>query len=841
MFNVNSKKSIALLSKRLIKYNKTRNIISVIAIMLTTILFTSVFSITISINESIQNSTMRMVGTKAHGGFKFMTLSQYEKLKADTKIKDISYNIIVGFGENPEFKKTYVEIRFSEEKAAKWCFNMPTTGTLPKSKMDIATTTDVLDALGLPHEIGIQVPIEFTSNGIKHKDVFTLCGFWERDIASYANEAFVSREYCDEVAPIKKGESIIDETDFSGSINPLIWFKSSWNIEKQMEELKNRCGFDNEVNDGINWAYTSSEVDLNTIFLLLCAIFLIMFSGYLIIYNIFYISVSKDIRFYGLLKTIGTTNRQLKKIVRRQGFLLCLIGIPMGLFIGYILSFVLVPAVLEVSDIAENDYCLSINPIIFIGGGLFAFLTVLISCIKPCSFVCKISPVESVKYIENNKIKYKRSNKAKKNTIFYMAFQNVKRTPKKALSVILSLSLSIILLNTTITFVNGFDMDKYIQNTIISDFYITDASLINISSSVLVYDGINENDKKTISELDGITEIGNVYMKEFQHKLNDVGFNNAKAIYEKYKSQFPSVYLEEQKRRLDDEHIIDSHLYGIDEFVISKMEIKEGNFDLEKFKTGNYIIVTDYIFGDEKYYSIGDKVTIDYGNGNKKEYEVMAIGDIPFVLGPQHIHYFDVYFSMYSDEFIKQTGTKGSMKIAFNVEESKYETIEKWVENYCENINKELDYKSRTSCENEFKGMKNMFLIVGGILSFILALIGVLNFINSSITSVQTRRRELAMFQAIGMTGKQLKGMLISEGLCYTGLSFIFVLTIGNILTYLLVNSFSNQMWYFTYSLNILPILASIPVLLFFSIVIPTMCYNNMQKISVVDRLKIME
>ena len=76
MFNVNSKKSIALLSKRLIKYNKTRNIISVIAIMLTTILFTSVFSITISINESIQNSTMRMVGTKAHGGFKIMTHSQ---------------------------------------------------------------------------------------------------------------------------------------------------------------------------------------------------------------------------------------------------------------------------------------------------------------------------------------------------------------------------------------------------------------------------------------------------------------------------------------------------------------------------------------------------------------------------------------------------------------------------------------------------------------------------------------------------------------------------------------------------------------------------------------------
>ena len=51
-----------------------------------------------------------------------------------------------------------------------------------------------------------------------------------------------------------------------------------------------------------------------------------------------------------------------------------------------------------------------------------------------------------------------------------MAFDNIKRTPKKAVSVILSVSLSVILLNVTVTVSRGFDMDKYIKNMIVSDF-----------------------------------------------------------------------------------------------------------------------------------------------------------------------------------------------------------------------------------------------------------------------------------------------------------------------------------------------------------------------------------
>lgn len=125
MLNVNSRKCISRLSGRTIKKDKTRNNIAILAIILTAVMFTTLLTIGASIIDSLQLSTMRQVGTKAHGGFKFLTQEQYDIVKADPKIKDISYNVIIGFGENPEFSKKSVEIRYTEEKAAEWGFSMP--------------------------------------------------------------------------------------------------------------------------------------------------------------------------------------------------------------------------------------------------------------------------------------------------------------------------------------------------------------------------------------------------------------------------------------------------------------------------------------------------------------------------------------------------------------------------------------------------------------------------------------------------------------------------------------------------------------------------------------------
>ena len=132
-----------------------------------------------------------------------------------------------------------------------------------------------------------------------------------------------------------------------------------------------------------------------------------------------------------------------------------------------------------------------------------------------------------------------------------------------------------------------------------------------------------------------------------------------------------------------------------------------------------------------------------------------------------------------------------------------------------------------------------MYLIVGGILSFILGLIGLLNFINSMITSISARQHEFAVLRSIGMTGSQLKNMLICEGGLYAAIALVFTLTSGNFICYGIIAAISNQMWFFTYRFTAAPLIYSAAALAGFSVIIPVVCYNRMCKSSIVSKLHV--
>ena len=88
---------------------------AIIAIALTTLLFTGLLTIGISMMDYVQQQTMRQVGTTAHGGFKFLSQEQYEKVLGDPKLEDVSANIFVGTAKNPQLKKQMTEVRWFED------------------------------------------------------------------------------------------------------------------------------------------------------------------------------------------------------------------------------------------------------------------------------------------------------------------------------------------------------------------------------------------------------------------------------------------------------------------------------------------------------------------------------------------------------------------------------------------------------------------------------------------------------------------------------------------------------------------------------------------------------
>ena len=165
---------------------------------------------------------------------------------------------------------------------------------------------------------------------------------------------------------------------------------SSVDIRGQMEQVDTDLGYtwesfegENVVRIGVNWGYTTAQLsesmDAGTVLAIAAFLILVIFTGYLIIYNIFQISVTGDIRFYGLLKTIGVTPRQLRRIIRQQALLLCVAGIPLGMLLGYGVGALLTPVVMARTTFGAGITTISTSPLIFLFSALFALVTVQLS------------------------------------------------------------------------------------------------------------------------------------------------------------------------------------------------------------------------------------------------------------------------------------------------------------------------------------------------------------------------------------------------------------------------------------------------------------------------------
>ena len=131
-----------------------------------------------------------------------------------------------------------------------------------------------------------------------------------------------------------------------------------------------------------------------------------------------------------------------------------------------------------------------------------------------------------------------------------------------------------------------------------------------------------------------------------------------------------------------------------------------------------------------------------------------------------------------------------------------------------------------------------MFQLCGGALSFIVGLVGVLNFFNAILTGIIARKREFAVLQSIGMTGKQLKTMLVCEGLLYALSSVLLSLVLAVVLGPLAFSALQSMFWFFTYRLTLTPFLIVAPVFALLGVLVPLAVYRSVSKATIVERLR---
>ena len=540
--------------------------------------------------------------------------------------------------------------------------------------------------------------------------------------------------------------------------------------------------------------------------------------------------------------------------------------------LGWLIGGQLTPAI--VSQLNGVVPMTSVSPVIFIGAALFSLVTVLLSCRKPGRIAGKVSPIEAVRYTEGGGIKRKTKKGRRGVSLLSMAWANLGRSRGKTAVTVTSLSLAVVLLTVTVNFTNGFDMDKYVSNFTASDFIVADAGQFQTGGDIFNTDmGIPQSVIDEIYAQGGITDGGVIYgrtsiVQEF------VTEEYYRSVWSRWNDEATLDLMVSDMERTEDGLLADvAQLYGMGDFALDHLTVLEGDLNKLREDGGRYVaaVYSDDDYGnpelDSHWARLGDIITLRYVEEmayvdpdtgiayssaedvpagasyvaravkyRDVEYEVAALVTVPSAFS--YRYYGADEFILNDQTFMQDSGTDSVMYYAFDTTDEANGAMEKFLADYTENVNPQFDYESKALYASEFEGMRSMFQLCGGALSFIVGLVGVLNFFNAILTGIIARKREFAVLQSIGMTGKQLKTMLVYEGLLYAlgaaGISLVLTLIFGPVA----FKAVGSMFWFFTYRLTLTPFLIVAPVFALLGVLVPLAVYRSVSKATIVERLR---
>ena len=605
---VKNKAYIRRLAKSILNANKSRRNILLLAIALTSILFTSLFSVALGLGKSMETQTMKTIGTISHGSFKELSDKDISILSKDKYIKEFSIREKVGILDD---EKVMAELSYMDKKGFEWSLIEKVKGKFPEKENDVFIDLATAKKLGYKGEIGEEIEIPYsiekpyTGEIIEKKsDKFIISGTFQNPIDSNVGvgQIYLSKAYVDKL--------LLPDTNNDMEV----MLKNSFMIKDKLLKIAERNGYkvadspgnlsDKEIRIGVNFAYIlsgDSSFDFKTFLPFLAFLILVIVAGYLIINNIFKISVNEDIKLLGLLKTIGMTKPQIKKLVHLESLAVALPAIIVGDIVGISIGKVILNKIFANNEmLTDVRLSLAVIILIILFSTAFTLLTVFLSVMRPARYAAKVSPIDASRY---NETTIKKKYKSEDISLGKLARRQVFSNKFRFISIVLSISLSAVILNSVLTYTGNIDLEKGISDVIVTDYNIASPKYFRY-----MYLGSEEGiDKKFIDEIE-----------------NYKGFKDGGALYSYgYEYSYPSIKIEDHK--------VAPILFGMDDYLINKQKFIDGEFDKEKWQTGNYIIIGEY--GDKKSaFKTGDKIKINVKN-KAKEVQVMGKIDYNFSNG----------------------------------------------------------------------------------------------------------------------------------------------------------------------------------------------------------------
>ena len=880
LFGNNNKAVIKKLANRSFRSNKMRNVIAVIAIALTTFLFTAVLTIGMGAKGTLEYNMAKMIGTGADALVQGLSEEQFQQLKENSMFEKVGCWVPIEIMTNTN--RMVAEIDYADQPQLELRMQTPRTGSAPQKANEVLVSANILKDLNIEEKIGAEIPIEFKnrqSGQMYHFDMI-VSGIYdtpnEKSESVIVSKAFMEEnpEMMREIAQGREGCGIYDAD---------VIMRDSSMVKERISEFVRSIGGNPDDRSAENYVRVAPNTFLSnnsggSIMWLVAGVFgvLFMFCGYLLIYNVFEIAVTNDIRQYGLLRTVGTTSQQIKRLVNRQALYLFLIGTPFGLLFGILLGRSILPVALQIFAVDYSGGNIEVGTLpywgIIVGAILFSGLTVYISTRKSVKKASRVSPIEAIRYVEQDTVSIKRKKTNTGAVIPRMAKANLQRNKRRTAFIVISLTLSIVLLNSVFIFSGSFDEDAYITKQTRSDFMVYSPSIQAAFGNDFGHNSaVPEKAVQEIEQQSGVMNEVYLYRNTFEDDHISCDWGTPYVVDNTYKNSqmLPEhinqgVYQTGNKRDraalAADNHPL-GNVFGFSENFLDRVDIIEGETDLSVLKEklwneNNVILVAKY----------DDRGNLAGGSENPN-YHGLSVGDtIQFYENGIPTEKFTVIAKVAgTDSEVDLTG--GGSNISRVIEgpgiymaENKFKEIyemptlygflfdveEQYQQDMENHLAQDTDvaYTSILTMKATVSGVKNVVLLIGGVIGAVFALVGLINFINLVMTNIITRRHEFATMQSIGMTSRQLRKMMISESFSYVVLAGIVGTLTAGVLGITLVKAFVQNgptSLMMTFQMTLLPALIMLVLFLVLAFIIPVIALRLFNNRSVVERLRVNE
>lgn len=794
------------------KRNRTRSILIMMAICLTTMLLVIISTVGNGVIHLQKSQAASSYGSN-YGLFIAADGTQLKEVERRAEISDIGIMCTEGIlkgNENGGFvcmdKTARKMLPYNKEYELK-------EGKYPEKMQEIASGRAFFRAMGygdvkigdtvtLDYRAGMQSeykPEEFVVSGILYdRDEYTI----EASYVVFGSQDF----YNERVAEGDRQYNIYFTLSDSANV-------SMNNVAPVIKEIADSCGID-QKNVIINDLYLQWVLQPSYEMIVVCGTLIlgIVLFSVVVIYNIFQVGIAQKVQEYGKIKALGATRKQMKQLIFREGILLAVPSIPLGLLFGFLIAKVSFNWLVEqgnlVSSGIKNHQVPLFSLTIMLICIFVSFLTVVLALRKPMKIVSRISPIEATRYLDGSKTQKQGRRKGRKDvTVFSMAMANVTGNPKRTIATILTMGLSCVLFVIISNYVGNIDTEHEARIAInhgqfelqldYSQNYDETYPENNLDT-ILTDNPLNDSLIEEIKSIPGVTDV-------MTREIVSVNLNG---------TRFPAAVVSKK------------------DFDFMRQDGDIGSMDYDQAVKNGDIFFGWSAWMEQDGYAPGESIAFDFENGSETyTYQGKIAGS--FVSADTYLVIPEgVYRSM------NPRGTAYGY-LWVDCDKKDVASVEQSLNTLISNtshIKMDTYHAQLQSAEYASRMMKlGCYLFMA-----IVGLIGFMNLANTMIINITTKKQEYGVLQAVGMTNKQLNLCLQIQGLIFTVGTICVALAAGLPLGYALF-SYAKHNGIFgmnVYHVPLIPILVMILLVGILQIVLSCVLSSNLKKETLVERIR---